>query len=128
MSLSNATSSARDLVCVLQERLVGVVLDDLLGERQAVLALEVLADLVDVQLRAVLRVAAAKELQEQLRLLVDIRLRAAQRAFLDRRPVRRPHARPRPGAASRRAVGCLSRRCMNCNSFNNNKLKSYNSK
>ena len=34
-------------------------------ERQAVLALEVLADLVDVQLRAVLRVAAAKELQSR---------------------------------------------------------------
>ena len=39
---------ARDLVCVLQERLVAVVLDDLLGERQVVLALEVLADLEDL--------------------------------------------------------------------------------
>ena len=40
--------------------------DDRLGERQVVLALEVLADLGDVQLRAVLRVAAVKELHEPL--------------------------------------------------------------
>ena len=36
-----------------------------------VLALEALAELVDVQLRAVLRVAAVKVLKEPLRLLVD---------------------------------------------------------
>ena len=34
-------------------------------ERQAVLTLEVLADLVDVQLRAVLRVVVVKELQSR---------------------------------------------------------------
>ena len=43
-----------------------MLIDDLLGERQVVLALEVLADLADVQLRAVLRVVAVKELQESL--------------------------------------------------------------
>ena len=40
----------QDLVCVHQERLVRVVLDDLLGERHLVLTLEVLADLGDVPL------------------------------------------------------------------------------
>ena len=79
---------ARDLVCVLQERPVAVVLDGLLGERQVVLAREVLADLGDVQLRAVLRVAAVKDLLEPLRLLVDL-LRGVRRARLGRRPVRR---------------------------------------
>ena len=90
-SLSNATNSARDLVCLLEEHLVAVVLDGLLGERQVVLAREVLADLGDVQLRAVLRVAAVKDLLEPLRLLVDL-LRGVRRARLGRRPVRRPHA------------------------------------
>ena len=84
-------------------------------ERQAVLALEVLADLVDVKLQAVLRVAVVKELQEPLRLLVGLLSRGARRACL------RPQAgstaacrRQRPGAASRRgrsdvrpAVACL---------------------
>ena len=74
-----------------EERPVAVVLDDLLGERQVVLALEVLADLADVQLREVLRVAAVKDLLEPLRLLVDL-LRGVRRARLGRRPVRRPHA------------------------------------
>ena len=47
------------------------MLDDLLiGERQVVVALQVLAYLVDDQLGAVLRVVV-KELQEPLRLLVD---------------------------------------------------------
>ena len=55
-----------------EERPVAVVLDDLLGERQVVLALEALADLGDVQLRVVLRVVVLKELQEPLRLLVDL--------------------------------------------------------
>ena len=82
---------ARDLVCVLQERPVAVVLDGLLGERRVVLAREVLADLGDVQLREVLRVAAVKDLLEPLRLLVDL-LRGVRRARLGRRPVRRPHA------------------------------------
>ena len=61
-------------------------------ERQAVLALEVLADLVDVKLQAVLRVAVVKELQEPLRLLVGLLSRGARRACLGHRPVRRPHA------------------------------------
>ena len=74
-----------------EERPVAVVLDGLLGERQVVLAREVLADLGDVQLRAVLRVAAVKDLLEPLRLLVDL-LRGVRRARLGRRPVRRPHA------------------------------------
>ena len=65
-------------------------LDGLLGDRQVALALEVLADLVDVQLRAVLRVAAVKVLKEPLRLLVDF-FCAVQRACLGRRPVRRTH-------------------------------------
>ena len=64
-------------------------LDDLLGERQVVLALEVLADLRDVLLRAVLRVAAVKDLQEPLCLLVDLPLRGARRPCLGRVPVRR---------------------------------------
>ena len=75
-----------------EERPVAVVLDDLLGERQVVLALEALADLADVQLREVLRVAAVKDLLEPLRLLVDLLLRGVRRARIGRRPVRRPHA------------------------------------
>ena len=51
----------------LQERPVGVVLDDVLGERPVALGPEV-ADLGDVQLREVLRVAAVKEFHEPLRL------------------------------------------------------------
>ena len=68
-----------------------MVFDDIIRERQVVLALEVLADLVYVQLRAVLRVAAVKDLLEPLRLLVDL-LRGVRRARLGSRPVRRPHA------------------------------------
>ena len=44
-----------------------MVLDDLFGERQAVLALEVLADLVDVRLRVVLRVLVFIELYSRFR-------------------------------------------------------------
>ena len=92
MCLSNATNSARDLGCVLKERLVAVVLDDIIRERQVVLAREVLADLGDVQLREVLRVASVKDLLEPLRLLVDLLLRGVRRARLVRRTVRRQHA------------------------------------
>ena len=42
------------------------------SERQVVLALEALADLGDVQLRAVFRVVAVKGLQEPLCLLIDL--------------------------------------------------------
>ena len=55
-----------DLVWVLRERPVAVVLDDIHGERHVVLGLDELDDLVDVQLRAVFRVAAVKELREPL--------------------------------------------------------------
>ena len=91
-SLSNAADSARATVFAfsvnawLEWRLMTS------SEGQVVVALEVLADLVDVQLRAVLRVAAFKELQEPLRLPIDLLLRGARRACLGRRPVRRRHA------------------------------------
>ena len=42
------------------------------GDRQVVPALEALAGLVEVQLRAVLRVAAVKEVKDPLRLLGDV--------------------------------------------------------
>ena len=61
------------------------------SESQVVLALEALADLVDVQLREMLRVVFVKELLEPLRLLVDL-LRGVRCARIGRRPVRRPHA------------------------------------
>ena len=67
------------------------MLDDLLGERQVALALEALANLVDIQLRAVLRVAAVKELREPLNLIVDF-FRAARGALP------RPHAGSTPRA------------------------------
>ena len=61
------------------------MIDDLLGERQVVLALDVLGDLIDVDLQEVLCIGADQELQEPLRLLVD---------FFERRAARlhRPHA------------------------------------
>ena len=54
--------------------------------------LEVLVDLEDVPLRAVLLVVVVKELRERLCLLFDLPLRGARRACISRRPVRRPHA------------------------------------
>ena len=68
MSLSNATNSGRETFLRSPGTTGCSGLDDLPGERQVVLALDVLADLVDVRLRAVLRVAAVKDLQEPLRL------------------------------------------------------------
>ena len=70
-----------------------MVPDDLIGERHVVVAMEAFTDPVDVQLRAVLRVVV-KELKEPLRLLVVIFGRRAA-CFLDRVPVRTPHAHQR---------------------------------
>ena len=80
MCLSDPINSGREtLLAFSRNALVGVELDDLLGERPVVLAQEALAELVDVQLRAVLRVVV-KELKELLRLLVVLPLRGARRA------------------------------------------------
>ena len=80
-------------------------------ERQAVLTLEVLADLVVVQLRAVLRVVVVKELQEPLRLLLDLLLSGALAS-----PSCRFDGRMQTSKTWRRVssgtVGCQSDRCM----------------
>ena len=77
-----------DLVWVPCERRVAVVLDDIIGERHVVLGLDDLDDLVDVQLRAALRVLV-KTLREPPRLLVYL---FERRACIGRMPVRQPHS------------------------------------
>ena len=82
MRLSNATNSCRD-TCLRSPGTSGCGGGDYrLGERQVVLALCVLADLVDVRLRAMLCVVVLKELHDPLRLLVDLLLRGARRDCL----------------------------------------------
>ena len=79
MYLSNAMNSGRETLFVFSGKSGCSGLDDVIGERPVVLALEALADLGDVHLGAVLRVVV-KELREPLRLLVVLLVRGARRA------------------------------------------------
>ena len=90
MSLSDATNTARETLVAFSGNVWFQWCLVTCSERQVVLMLEALADLVEVDLQAVLRVGAVKEFQEPLHLVVDF-FCAPRGVFPRPRPVRRPH-------------------------------------